>query len=291
MNFAQSQNFAKKDLHLSVKPQAIPGCSIYSCVDEVTPRMAADWLDKHNTLNRKVRQGKIDQFAHDMLAGNWVLSHQGLAFDIDGRIVSGQHRLHAVVAANMPIQFMIFLNCPLRERAVIDQTSSRSVRDVASLVYADHVSSLHISVCRSMKYGMQVRGKTQMTPQETYSYLNKHRRSINSVLGLVTRKVQGVTTAGVLAAICRAYYVLEIAATEHFVEVLITGLSKGTSDKPIIMLRNFLLENKETLGGASGRSKAYAMTESALYAFMESETPDKLKPATKELFLLKGEKA
>ena len=51
--------------------------------------------------NRSVVQSVVDKYAKDMTDGNWRLTHQGIAIDSLGRIVDGQHRLHAIVAANV----------------------------------------------------------------------------------------------------------------------------------------------------------------------------------------------
>jgi hypothetical protein len=291
MNPSQVKDFCRKSLHLSSEPQSIPGCNIYTCAVEVTPKMAADWLEKFNGNNRNLRQGKVKQHAADMASGRWLLTHQGLAFDEDGWIVSGQHRLHGLVVSGKTVKFVVFINCPKEERAVIDQTASRSARDVASLAYGDNVSALALAVCRTMKYGVKIRGNTQMTPQETYAFLQEHRTAIDFVLKLVTRKVVGITSASVLGPVCRAYYKMTREAIKDFMEVLIDGITTRVEDRPVILLRNWLLENKDTLSNTSGRAKAYARTEAALLAYMEDESPVRLQEPREELFPIAGDAA
>jgi len=291
MNASQVKDFCRKSLHIGCEPAPIPGCSIYAASIEVTPKMAADWLDKFNGNNRNLRQGKVKQHAADMSNGRWLLTHQGLAFDEDGWIVSGQHRLRGVVASGKTVKFVVFINCPKEERAVIDQTASRSARDVASLAYGDDVSALALAVCRTMKYGVKIRGNTQMTPQETYAFLQEHRTAIDYVLKLVTRKVVGITSASVLGPVCRAYYKMTREAIKEFMAVLIDGMSVRVEDRPVILLRNWLLENKDSLSNTAGRAKAYARTEAALQAFMEDESPVRLHEPREELFPIAGDAA
>lgn len=61
------------------------------CVD-VTPEMAAKWLEG-NVLNRPLKQAHVDRLAREMAAGRWRLTHQGIAFDVSGCLIDGQHRL------------------------------------------------------------------------------------------------------------------------------------------------------------------------------------------------------
>jgi hypothetical protein len=46
----------------------------------VTPALARKWLDK-NDVNRRVRDGNLDRLIRDMQAGDYRLTHQGIAFD------------------------------------------------------------------------------------------------------------------------------------------------------------------------------------------------------------------
>src|SRR5689334_16298317 len=72
----------------------------------VTLAKARSWLE-HNLpyqrgthgTNRPISQRKVNQYAADMLADNWRLTHQGIGFSNDGLLKDGQHRLLAVVQA------------------------------------------------------------------------------------------------------------------------------------------------------------------------------------------------
>lgn len=82
--------------------------TIQSTVQTVTPELASAWLRTANTRNRNVRQYHVTRLAHDMKAGAWRLTHQGVAFAADGTLVDGQHRLAAVVLANVSVQMVVF---------------------------------------------------------------------------------------------------------------------------------------------------------------------------------------
>jgi hypothetical protein len=61
----------------------------------VTPQMASDWL-KLNTDNRPLRRSVVDGFKNTLLRGEYVSTHQGVAFSSAGVLLDGQHRLTAI---------------------------------------------------------------------------------------------------------------------------------------------------------------------------------------------------
>lgn len=69
----------------------------------VTPAMATKWLEEGNTHNRKVRDSVVMRYAADMKAGRWKQTHQGIAFNGDGTLLDGQHRLFAIIEADTEV--------------------------------------------------------------------------------------------------------------------------------------------------------------------------------------------
>ena len=80
----------------------------------VTPEIAADWLETRNTRekNRNVSANIVNRYATAMRRGEWGLTHQGLAFDTDGWLLDGQHRLRAVAVSQIAQKFWIFPDMP-----------------------------------------------------------------------------------------------------------------------------------------------------------------------------------
>lgn len=64
-------------------------------VINVTPKLASTWL-QHNTANRHIRRGVVDAIKASLERGEYVMSHQGIAFTNDGVLADGQHRLTAI---------------------------------------------------------------------------------------------------------------------------------------------------------------------------------------------------
>lgn len=50
--------------------------------------------------NRPQISTAVPQLLNDILGANWQFNHQGIAFDADGRLIDGQHRLEAIIRAD-----------------------------------------------------------------------------------------------------------------------------------------------------------------------------------------------
>lgn len=286
MNTRQVKRFCRTILHISDDPVKISGGTMYAVIVEISAKMASDWIEKANTRNRNCRQSRVRQFVSDMTEDRWMLTHQAIAFDVDGEIISGQHRLEAVVLSGVTIRQLVILNCSCEERATVDQTLSRNVRDVASLAYNDKISGRLTSLARSMAFGRSLRSSITMTPQAVYQFIETHRVALEFVLGCIKRPVSGVTTATVLGPIGRAFYSTKQKDLKQFLSVLCEGFSLNDRDKPTILLRNWLLEHRDGIKNFKGRQRAYDRTSAALMAFKNFEEPVRLYKPKDELFNL-----
>ena len=72
----------------------------------VSPVEAAAYLD-NNEGNRKLRPTHVDFLTRVILAGQWRVTHQGIAISKSGRLLDGQHRLRAICKANMAVPMMV----------------------------------------------------------------------------------------------------------------------------------------------------------------------------------------
>ena len=75
-------------------------------VEVITPDMAEMYL-QNNAHHRKVKQKKVDQYVQDLQTGNWKLNGKTITFDSNGRLLGGQHRLHAVRKSGIPLTTLV----------------------------------------------------------------------------------------------------------------------------------------------------------------------------------------
>lgn len=100
-------------------------------VMDVTPQMAKELLQR-NATNRRVRPGHVNALAAVMTAGKFQSTHQGIALNVAGELVDGQHRLMAIVKSGvtikMPVAFGV--NAENYQALMIDVGMNRSTADV-----------------------------------------------------------------------------------------------------------------------------------------------------------------
>ena len=78
---------------------------------EITEAKAIGWLD-YNVHNRKLNQGKIASFARQHMNGDFVNTHQGIAFNDANELVDGQHTLKMVILTGKPVWRMVTFGLP-----------------------------------------------------------------------------------------------------------------------------------------------------------------------------------
>lgn len=61
----------------------------------ITPETAKRWLAT-NRINRPMNKKVVNRYRGDMINGLWQYTHAGIAFDTNGDLVDGQHRLAAI---------------------------------------------------------------------------------------------------------------------------------------------------------------------------------------------------
>lgn len=99
----------------------------------ITPKLAKFYLAS-NTTNRPVRKNWVHQLAEIIKLGAWQITHQGIAFDTKGNLQDGQHRLMAIIEADIPVDMYVATGTPEKAFTVIDQGVKRSVGDVLRVI-------------------------------------------------------------------------------------------------------------------------------------------------------------
>lgn len=98
-------------------------------IEVITPQKARDYLAR-NAGNRALRPSWVDTLRLVIQRGEWKLSHQGIALAPDGRLLDGQHRLSAIVAAGRAVPMWVFRNVSPDAFAAMDRGNRRTLADV-----------------------------------------------------------------------------------------------------------------------------------------------------------------
>ena len=126
---------------------------------DVTPQMAREWLATDQS-NRKLKKGAVAANARDMKAGKWNMTGEPIKFDTEGRLIDGQHRLQAVVQAEVPVRMMIVHGLEPETRLFMDTGVKRSAADML------HMSGTNsaFAAAAGVRLGLLVESGTNRTP-------------------------------------------------------------------------------------------------------------------------------
>lgn len=105
-----------------------PGVSIMQ-VDAETARR---WLGQ-NVNNRRLRPAVVTGYARDMKAGRWAFTGEPIQFSASGKLENGQHRLHAIIEADVSIPMVVVRNLPAEAQKFMDAGSKRSASDALQI--------------------------------------------------------------------------------------------------------------------------------------------------------------
>jgi hypothetical protein len=88
-------------------------------------------LEERNPYNRRIKENNVKKMIRDYDQNKWNVSHhQGIAFDANGNLIDGQHRLHAIVEADALIPLLASFNIRPENITSIDRIARRTIADM-----------------------------------------------------------------------------------------------------------------------------------------------------------------
>ena len=117
----------------------------------IIPEIAEQMLKLNIDNNRPVSISVINQYAIDMMTGKWTNTADSIKFDKQGRLIDGQHRLRAVVKANVTVEMWVATELDESAIKYIDTGRKRSANDLLHMSNIGGGYSTEIAaVCRKV---------------------------------------------------------------------------------------------------------------------------------------------
>jgi len=215
-------------------------------VETITPALAAAYLER-NTGNRPKKERHIAQIADAMKRGQWMLTHEAIAFSKSGRLIDGQHRLCAVVKSNATVQMHVARECEESTFAVIGDGARRKAADVLSTMGESH----------SVKLAGMIRCALEGMDRGTYVTKSDVRKLIESKHGTIARElvtVPGASSKNWLPSPCAGACLRGVLSGEIPKEKAIDAISrfqledwrKYGLDDPMRAMRTMLSREQST---------------------------------------------
>lgn len=242
--------------------------------EEVTPDLAKEYLTL-NKENRPLSQTKVDEWAKEMKQGKWRQTHQGIAFDWDGNLLDGQHRLAAIVASGRTVKLMITANLDPETYRVIDDGMARDSKDLLVVAYkkkfgetparANYVTSVSVAMLRGLT------GKKIHKEQTTDNAL-RHYKLIQELVPLIATK----TEAGTVSCAAFANAVLYFGKEKILPLALRYKSEMWASQTDPLKALFTKLSRAKMQGELLPQADKYALVVAAIRAALAGETRSKL---------------
>ena len=251
----------------------------------ITPEQAKEWL-KSNTLNRPLRMRRVAALVRDIKAGNFYLTHQGIAFDEEGNLLDGQHRLTAIALAEMPATMNVTFGLPREAMVAVDVGATRNIADgmIVNQLFENDASFRSTTITSTVRnlihWGMN--SATKPTNSEVIKIMEVYRDEISAISQICSHHLALISApirAAALAALINGERKEDI---ELFMNVLSKGDTTGTFGCNTTVAFNFsryLLKAKADRMTIS-KPKLYLVAQNAIYQFIRGDA--KIAKQTKE---------
>lgn len=170
--------------------------------EKITPAIAASYLQK-NTNNRPLNAKRVADIAKEITSGRWQLTHQGIAFARDGRLIDGQHRLTAIVDAGMTVEIMVARDCDEDSFHVIDVGGKRTAADVLSIAGEKNSTRVAAALAAAITGPTTVSVSKTIILEMSLTQKGEMAREISAVAKSTPASVIGAALRGVWAGFLR----------------------------------------------------------------------------------------
>lgn len=173
----------------------------------ITPEWAAEILERHNPKNRNLSLPTIEAYCTDMKNGRWLLTHQGIAFDVSGNLVDGQHRLAAIVRYGKPIEMMVTTGLSVQEKkngvviTTMDSIDRMRTRSIAQQFQISHgiINASRVVAAINAIVAMIKPSKGKVSTASALFVNDIYGSDIQSMIALAGKRWQGGNIIGPLS--------------------------------------------------------------------------------------------
>lgn len=222
---------------------------ITTTIETITPIQANKLLElQDESQHRPIKRQVMLRYARDMREGRWLLNGETIILN-GSTIIDGRHRLSAVVAAEVPVQFLIVRGVDASVFLTVDSGGARTPGDVLHI--AGFANANMLSAAAKLCFLYDHYGRMDQTPwvypsrSELLAYLDENKDALVSATRWVgaSRSRRSVTRPGV---ICALYALcsqgLEVERDVFFDE-LVTGVNLSMTS-PIRLVRERLMREQ-----------------------------------------------
>ena len=243
-------------------------------VENITPEKARKYLEG-NLINRSVKERRVLAYAEDMKKGAWQLNGESIRFDKNGRLIDGQHRLLAVIKAQVAVPMVITTDVD-EDITIFDRGVCRSVTDSLQLEGVDR--SIANSDCVAIaKLYYTCKGKIVISDSTVKDFIIKHKESLIFARSITSNR--GGTASGRISIKNASIGLALMTAFEQnfdknklldWASIVKDGFMESLYDSAAIVFRNDLISGAVNYtSGSTSRIKATYQAEKSIQDFCD----------------------
>jgi hypothetical protein len=169
----------------------------------ITVETAVRWADL-NIGNRRFRRSLRDDLARMILSGEWQRDHpQPIVFTSEGRLMDGQHRVHAIIKAGQTVVATVLCGARPELRAYLDMGISRTLDDRICFSDDDQENRRIASIVSA--FAQLANPGSRVTPQDAREIFGLHRVGILFAETINSAKQRGVCVAYVMVGLAELH--------------------------------------------------------------------------------------
>lgn len=268
-----------RGLQRMVVNDAPPECpEVDGAVLTITPELARKMLT-YNTHNRLVRPRVVEKLAADITEGRYSYNGTTVKFSVEGVLLDGQHRLHAVIESGIAVPCLVVWNLPSEAQETTDKGGKRWLQHILRRRGEKNVTALAAAINWLHRYEVDSMKRRDIgtfpTIRRALALLeeNPGLRDHHPLAGRIYASLQ--TSDGLLTFFSYTFYGIDEEAAEDFLTSLESGANLA-ADSPILVLRQSLERLRMTTDSRKREKEAFLIAE-AWSAYRSGRKPKALR--------------
>lgn len=212
-------------------------------IEHIGPVEAEKYLGDLYDKQRLLRSPEVQKWAEEMAAGRWELLNDAIGFDSEGRLMNGQHRLHAVIKTQTTQPFIVMRGTTPAAFAAMDTGRKRTLKDWLAAAGEKNYNTLASMLGQLYRYTRTGSLAISVEPPSVSAaleFLDQHpnlRESATAAVAVNSKRAVRGFPAHIPGIFHYLFGVVDTEDREAFFDEIINGAVPGT---PVAVLRDVM---------------------------------------------------
>lgn len=259
-----------------------------AALEYITPELAAVYLmrnRKHGEGQRTLVRTLVERIKSDLINGDFITTHQGIAFDDDGALFDGQNRLTAIVQTGVAVWMWVFRGLDKKAAYATDCGVNRRIQHAMQVLGVENASNDTVAIARAMRWLPKSpnSGSGQMSQKQVIDFAISHTDAIHWAQQQIPRS-KGASVLRALFA--RAWYHADRDKLKKAASVISDREDQQEPSRLDMMLVRFFVSSNQACNGSAERISWYKRGQNVLLNFLNDTLLQKFYERDDDIFPL-----